>query len=107
MKVDVKQGKFIITDIWVTAEGDGFLALEADCQSKYPDWGGTAGRTIFVIPGEGALHLDDGTDEMTSVTLPEEYKGWEVMMEGGRYSLRIVAWKNQDIDGEQVYRREP
>jgi hypothetical protein len=102
-RITVEQGKFRLSSVDIIGQGDGFLILEADCHSKYPWVGamlsdGPPEVLIWEEPaGEGeptrSLHLDETTEKITRIVLPDYTAGWQVMTDGGRYTIRIVAFR--------------
>ena len=98
----VAQGRFRLSCVDMVTGGLDFMVLEADCDSKYPGevlvsyWGDRRPPDVLVFhdPERPSLHLDETTDQVTVITLPERTAGWQVMAEGGRYTVRIVAWKH-------------
>jgi hypothetical protein len=116
--VTVEQGMFRVSDVSRVAGGEeeGFLVLYADCDSKYPctiDSSGTEGiPEVLVFPQVNedgsyrSLHLDGSKrDKPTQITLPAYTEGWSMISDGGRYTVRIVAWRPDAPDGwEELWR---
>jgi len=92
VEVGVVQGVIAINSVGVVRKDRGLLVVEADCHSKYPEIAGYAGPTIYVGASEHTLKKRD-TITHSAIVLPDYTKGWEVMAEASRYTIRIVAWK--------------
>jgi hypothetical protein len=97
----VTQGEIVINDVTITEERDGFLVMEADLHSKYAEAAGYGGMVVdgqpvpcvFLMAGEHTLKTSPDAEGMSMITLPARCKGWHVIMEAARYTVRIVAWR--------------
>lgn len=94
--VTVDQGKFVVNSVDRMAKGRGFAVFEADCHSKYPEIAAYGAGEVLIGPSERSLHLDESAEsELTRITLPRKYDSWNIMAEGGRYSVRVIVWENR------------
>lgn len=53
-----------------------------------------------------SLHLDDGKPgQLTRITLPAYTRGWHLISDVGRYSIRVIAWREPDR-WQEIWREE-
>lgn len=104
----VKQGSVIISDVDMIIDHEDVKIIHVDCASKYFEASG--------YPGYGneapELHLWAGERTLKSraVTEPskiifEELPGWQMIISGGKYSRRVVLYKDPGVK-DMLYTRE-
>lgn len=98
------EGKARINVIETLYDEPNFFVAEIDMDSKYirpiVAFGSEEPSEVILMAFEGALHLAD-TDEQTCLLMPEHTADWEIMADGGRYTIRIVAWKRPEVDTDE------
>lgn len=96
----VRSGRARINVIDVHVDEPRFLAIEIDLHSKYVEpivaHGGDSGHEVFLYPSDRAYCLDETSEAMTTVYLPERTAGWAVVAQGGRYTIQIAAWQRPE-----------
>jgi hypothetical protein len=100
--IEVVQGRFRIQSVDVIADRKDLLILSVDCHSKYPGMFVYGNRRVLIhsddqaeYPEERSMHLDPMGSE-TCITLPEKCAGWNIIAEGERYTVTIVAFPVPD-----------
>lgn len=99
--VSVQQGRFRLGTVDIVHASRNMVAIEVDCDSKYPGelsaWGRLDGRMEVEVyaDSERSLRLDESTDEVSAVTLPWPVTDkWFVLADGARYTVQIVAYRH-------------
>lgn len=87
----VLPGKFRLNDARLVVDHDNVKIWEVDCASKYPYLPLMIGDALPVYPCNESLHLDETVSVDTMIKVPGEWDG--IMWDGGRYTIRIVAFR--------------
>jgi hypothetical protein len=100
--------------VTVVVSAEDFLVAEVDCATKYPAYAGYGadpdgqGLAVFFRVGEDTLRPDESMlGVQTEIILPSRCRGWQVMADAARYTIRIAAWRDRretergnDSDGD-------
>lgn len=97
-------GEIRVSSINVIYDGTlGFYVMEIDCYSKYARIhvvtdDEEAPVRIGLYADEHTLRIDKSCQgKPTRITLPPITAPWEVIVDGGRYVYRVVAWQRRDF----------
>lgn len=100
----LEEGKARINVIETLIDEPNFFVAEIDMNSKYIEpiiaYGADEPSEIILMAFDRALHLAD-TEKQTFLLMPEHTADWSIMADGGRYTIRIVAWKRPGVDTDE------
>lgn len=100
--LSLDEGKARVNVIEILHDTPEFMVIEIDMNSKYIrpviafGDADSDGSEVWLMALGGALHLDESTEKQTMLLMPERTAGWDVMADGGRYTIRIAAWKRPE-----------
>lgn len=104
--LSLDEGKARVNVIQILHDTPEFMVVEIDMISKYTQpvvaWGDadSDGSEVWLWTDSHSLHLDETADKDTMILLPERTAGWDVIADGGRYTIRIVAWRRPEVPDE-------
>lgn len=94
----LKPGKAQVSSIDVVHNTTGVLIVSIDMISKYVEpfvsLGDDRAEVCLQFDEPRSLRPDFSATGETWLLLPEHTAGWNVMVEGGRYTITIIAWKD-------------
>jgi hypothetical protein len=92
-EVTVIQDQVVVSSVDLVMETGSFALFEVDCSTKYPELG-TWSSLPDITLAAGQYTLRGNRDAgLTAITLPERFRGWDLMAYAARYTVRIVLWK--------------
>jgi hypothetical protein len=91
-----------VASIDVVIDTKDVLIIDIDMSSKYvkPHVAGYVGGSteVMLYFEEGvSLSGDGSTEGQTVLVLPERVNDWRIMVEGSRYTVTVVAWKDSRV----------
>lgn len=101
MKIEVKEGSVHVNDIWVLAEHDDVVVLQADLKDKYADIFGYSDYEIMIYP---ANKSSDDYDITHIIIHDLDFEIEYLFGEISRYTLLITVVKSSE--GRKVWSDE-
>lgn len=106
--IEVTPGEVRVNSIVCRYDEPDFAAWEIDCSTKYARvmvGGGDEGVSLLLLfADENTRRKDESTDQATVISFPLPGNDWTILVDGGRYSFYIAAYRRQE--GEIVWHKD-